>query len=199
MGDEPTAPRTRAPRYSPEREAELFTATLDLLRETGYEAFTVDAVAGRTRTSKATLYRRWRGKQDLVIAALRFHKPVTLHDIDTGSLREDMFEAGRRIAAAAGQDTELHASLAHAVARNDELATAFREEVMEPETAALDGILRRAIERGELDAGRPAIAFCTATLFGALASRPAVDGVLADEKYVLEYLEAVLLPALGVA
>lgn len=46
-------------RLTPERESELYGAVLDLLREVGYDALTMDAVAARTRSSKATLYRQW--------------------------------------------------------------------------------------------------------------------------------------------
>ncbi len=53
-------------RLTPEREAELYAAVLDLLREVGYDALTMDAVAARTRASKATLYRQWQGKPELV-------------------------------------------------------------------------------------------------------------------------------------
>ena len=49
-------------RLTPEREAELYAAVLDLLREVGYDALTMDAVAARTRSSKATLYRQWGSK-----------------------------------------------------------------------------------------------------------------------------------------
>jgi AcrR family transcriptional regulator len=42
-------------RITPEREAELYEAVLDLLREAGYDGLTMDAIATRTRSSKATL------------------------------------------------------------------------------------------------------------------------------------------------
>src|ERR1700743_1536379 len=73
-------------RLSPEREGELYTAVLDLLREVGYDALTMDAVATRTRSSKATLYRQWGSKPELVVRALRHNKPSRLAEIDTGSL-----------------------------------------------------------------------------------------------------------------
>lgn len=53
------AATVRRSRITPEREAELYAAVLDLLREVGYEALTMDAIAARTKSSKATLYRQW--------------------------------------------------------------------------------------------------------------------------------------------
>ena len=81
---------TRRSRITPEREAELYAAVLDLLREVGYDALTMDAVAARTRSSKATLYRQWGGKPELVAKAIRHNKPGSIADIDTGSLRGDL-------------------------------------------------------------------------------------------------------------
>ena len=65
----------RRSRITPEREAELYEAVLDLLREVGYDALTMDAVAARTRSSKATLYRQWGGKAELVARPIRHNKP----------------------------------------------------------------------------------------------------------------------------
>ncbi|MFJ2114698.1 TetR/AcrR family transcriptional regulator, partial [Streptomyces sp. NPDC087850] len=76
-------------RITPERETELYRAVLDLLREVGYDALTMDAIASRTRSSKATLYRQWKGKPQLVATALRRSKPVSVGELDTGSLRGD--------------------------------------------------------------------------------------------------------------
>ena len=70
------AATVRRSRITPEREAELYAAVLDLLREVGYDALTMDAVAARTRSSKATLYRQWGGKAKLVVRALRHQKPA---------------------------------------------------------------------------------------------------------------------------
>ncbi len=52
-----------------EREAELLTVTLRLLQSHGYDRLTVDAVAAEAKASKATVYRRWPSKADLVLAA----------------------------------------------------------------------------------------------------------------------------------
>src|ERR1041384_3754395 len=87
MAEVATARRSR---ITPEREAELYGATLDLLREVGYEALTMDAVAARTKSSKATLYRQWGGKAELVARAMRhFKRGAAVSDVDTGSLRGD--------------------------------------------------------------------------------------------------------------
>src|SRR5690349_18299552 len=80
------------PRVEGEREQEILDSTIDILSEVGYDRLTMDAVATRAKASKATLYRRWNGKAQLVIDALISQKePHALPD--TGSLREDMIGA----------------------------------------------------------------------------------------------------------
>ena len=54
--------------WSP-RETELLAVTLRLLQQHGYEGLTVEAVAATARASKATIYRRWASKAELVLAA----------------------------------------------------------------------------------------------------------------------------------
>jgi AcrR family transcriptional regulator len=54
--------------WSP-REAEILAVTVELLQEHGYDRLTVDAVASAARASKATVYRRWPSKAELVLAA----------------------------------------------------------------------------------------------------------------------------------
>ena len=48
----------------------------------------MDAVASRARVSKASLYRRWPGKSELITAAVEMLRPDPLALPDTGSLRE---------------------------------------------------------------------------------------------------------------
>ncbi len=188
--------RPTGSRLSQGRETELFTVVLELLRQVGYDALTMDAVASRTRASKATLYRRWSGKPQLVVAALNHHKPLSFDDIDTGSLRGDLLEAARRMGRAAAQDSMLLAGLAHVTHYNPELAQALRERLLQPEADALADMLRRAVGRGELGGDEPAAAFLPHLLFSAVVSRPLHDGQHADEHYLTDLVDAVVLPAL---
>lgn len=62
--------------WSP-REVELLDVTLQLLQENGYDRLTVDAVAATARASKATVYRRWPSKAELVLAAFTEGRPIS--------------------------------------------------------------------------------------------------------------------------
>src|SRR5262249_55546407 len=50
-------------------EGAIYDAVVDELAEIGYAAFTIESVAARAHTGKASIYRRWPTKQDLVVAA----------------------------------------------------------------------------------------------------------------------------------
>ncbi len=51
----------------PSRDGVIRAAILRLLADVGYGALTMDAVAAEAGVGKATIYRRWRTKQDLVV------------------------------------------------------------------------------------------------------------------------------------
>jgi AcrR family transcriptional regulator len=189
-------PVSRRSRLTPERELELYRAVAELLRELGYEALTMDAIAARTKSSKATLYRQWQGKLQLVVAALRATKPFTLDRIDTGSLRGDLYEVAERADSIAERDLATVRAVAHAAFQNPELAEALHEALHAPELARLAEIVRRAVDRGEVAAGNPAIEFVPYTLFGAALRRELLDRVQPDSAYLRRYLDAVVLPAL---
>ncbi|MEW2452204.1 TetR/AcrR family transcriptional regulator C-terminal ligand-binding domain-containing protein [Streptomyces parvulus] len=187
---------SRRSKLTPEREQEFFDAVLEQIRACGYDAVTMEGVAASTRCSKSTLYRQWKTKPQFVAAALRSHRRVRFAGIDTGSLAEDLRQAARIAGEWSGKDTLLQA-LGHAVMQDPELQRALREALVEPEIAALREILRRGVERGEVDADHPALEYVPAQMFGVLRMRPVVEGEYADARYLVRFVEAVVLPALG--
>jgi AcrR family transcriptional regulator len=188
---------SRRSKLTPEREQEFFDAVLEQIRECGYDAVTMEGVAVSTRCSKSTLYRQWKTKPQFVAAALRSNRRVRFAGIDTGSLAGDLREVARSAAAWSAKDTKLHQALGHAVTQDKELACALREALVEPELAALEEILRRGVERGEVPAGHPALPFVPAQMFGVLRVRPVLEGEYADPDYLVRFVEAAVLPALG--
>jgi AcrR family transcriptional regulator len=149
----------RRSRLTPEREQEFFDAVLEQVRECGYDAVTMEGVAATTRCSKSTLYRQWRSKPRFVAAALRSSSRSRFAGIDTGSLAEDLRQVARTAGEWSGQDARLLQVLGHAITTDSELKRALRETLVEPEVAALREILWRGVERGEVDAGNPALEF----------------------------------------
>ncbi|MFH0521617.1 TetR/AcrR family transcriptional regulator [Streptomyces sp. M41] len=190
----------RRSRITPEREAELYEAVLDLLREVGYDALTMDAVAARTRSSKATLYRQWGGKPELVAKAIRHNKPGNIADVDTGSLRGDLHAlTALEDDCAMQQNAALMRGLFMAVHGNPDLLQAFRELLVEPEMEEFNRFVRRAVERGEVRPDCPALDYVVHMLVGAFATRTLIDDQPPTQAFLMSYIDAVVLPALGVS
>ncbi|MEV8309703.1 TetR/AcrR family transcriptional regulator [Streptomyces flavidovirens] len=187
-------------RLTAEREGELYEAVLDLLREGGYDGLTMDAIASRTRSSKATLYRQWGSKPELVVRALRHNKPVSVGDIDTGTLRGDFRALVERTDdCQLERDSALMRGLAQAVHENPDLHQALRELLIAPELTGLDGMLRRAVDRAEIPAETAALRYVPHMLVGAFVAQELIEGRSPDRAFLSDYIDAVVLPALGAA
>jgi AcrR family transcriptional regulator len=134
----------------PDRLEELYEAVRGLLLEVGYERLTLDAVAARAHTSKATLYRQWNGKLGLVIAALR-HGQSTLADHSAAGSIDEVFESmAAQAAKPPARDLRLAFALMHAASMDAEFGATLRAEVLEPPTMALISIFEQAADRGEI-------------------------------------------------
>ncbi|MEU4264522.1 TetR/AcrR family transcriptional regulator [Streptomyces argenteolus] len=192
-----SARASRRSKITPERAQELYTAVLDLLRESGYESLTMEGVASRTRCGKSTLYRQWGSKPELVVAALHGTRRTLLSHIDTGSLSGDLHSAAQAIDEASSGDTTLMHALSHAALQSPELLCALRETLIAPSIAAIDAMVERAVERGEIAADNPATAYVSAQLLGIMRARPLLEGRYADDAFLSGFIESSVLPALG--
>jgi AcrR family transcriptional regulator len=188
----------RRSRLTPEREAELYDAALQLLAETGYEALTMDAVAARAHASKATIYRLWQGKSRLVAAAIRHMKSKDPHEIDTGSIAGDLHMFAGEIGKVAAENAQLVTAIARAVQLEPELRIVLTECFLEPDTDAVGMMLQRAVERGEIDAANPALTRIAPLVFSVILGRPVIEGAPVDEASLLDLVDSILLPALAV-
>src|SRR4028119_1583104 len=74
----------------PSRDGVIRAAIMRLLADVGYGALTMDAVAAEAGVGKATIYRRWRTKQDLVVDTVSDLNRAWTVDVDTGSLEGDL-------------------------------------------------------------------------------------------------------------
>lgn len=191
------APTGRRSKITPERAQEFYTAVVDMLRESGYESLTMEGVAARTRCGKSTLYRQWGSKPELVVAALHGTRRILLPAIDTGTLAGDLRAAARAIGEGSGRDIPLMHALSHAALQSPELLRALREALIVPQIAAIDAMVRRGVERGEICAGLPAAEFVSTQLLGVMRARPLLEGTHADEAYLTHFVENAIFPALG--
>lgn len=182
------------PRVEGDREDAIIDGILQVLIEVGYDKLTFDLVATRVRASKATLYRRWPTKAELVMGALNQIKMCPTQEpesLDTGSLEGDL----EQLACSDPEWTQLLPGIVRAIIpalhRDPELTAAFDEQFMRPRLGLMGGVLQRAQARGEIGAdadldalGRilPALAVYHTMLTGSgpdiEASRAAIVDVL---------------------
>ncbi len=126
--------------------------TLQLLQEHGYDRLTVDAVAATARASKATVYRRWPSKAELVLAAFIEGIRQVAVPPETGTLRGDLLHVGELVC----QQAEQHASTIRAVlvevSRNPALNDVMQHQFLDQRKALIGHVLQQAVDRGEIDA-----------------------------------------------
>jgi AcrR family transcriptional regulator len=183
------------------RDPEILDAALEVLAETGYDGMTIDMVAARAKAGKATLYRRWASKSELVLDAVACMKSTDV-DLasppDTGTLRGDLLalvktptirESERKLKVMAG--------IVSMIARDPELAAAAQEALVEPRAAANRIIFQRAIDRGEIPAGVDIDRLC---LIGpAMAAyRTLMMRKPVDREFMIGNIDCIILPAAGV-
>src|SRR4051794_1149166 len=138
------------------RDPEILEATLQILAETGYDGMTIDMVATRAKAGKATLYRRWASKSELVIDAVACMKSADI-DFDalpdTGTLRGDLLAMVKpHTIEESARKLQVMAGLVSMLSRHPELADAVRDAVMGPRVRINRLFLQRAIDRGEIPA-----------------------------------------------
>jgi AcrR family transcriptional regulator len=132
------------------REAELLAVTLRLLQEHGYDQLTIDAVASAAHASKATVYRHWPSKAELVLAAFIEGVRQVAVTPNTGTLRGDLLQLGETC----GQHGLEHARTIRAVmvevSRHPALNDALQEQFLKQRKAMIQHVLQQAVDRGEI-------------------------------------------------
>jgi AcrR family transcriptional regulator len=145
-------PRRGRPRSEKARKAILLAAA-ELLLEHGLNAISMDAVAERAGTSKATIYRWWPSKELLALDALFGEwEPRPSHRHDTGSLSGDLLALMRPwMRRLTGKPYgRVVAALVTKAQGDPEFAEQYRARFVEPRRDPARMILARAIERGEI-------------------------------------------------
>ncbi|MFE5837442.1 TetR/AcrR family transcriptional regulator [Arthrobacter sp. NPDC056493] len=180
------------------RDAAILDATLSLLAELGYEATTVDAVAARAGTVRATVYRRWPTKIALAIAAVAHLGSVDAGSAvlpDTGNLRDDLLATIVPMSAEEQQlRIDVMSTLAGAGRTEPELAALTAGAGLEPWVEVSRSLLRRAVARGEYPSGdieTLATVIPTMCLY-----RIAVQHEPITKAFAIRLIDDIVLPAL---
>jgi AcrR family transcriptional regulator len=147
---------TRAPGRPRSAQADeaILQATLELLAHNGYSALTMEQVRERSGVGKATIYRRYSSKEELVAAAIvHLNADIPMPE-DSGSVLGDFAATAQMVlegAARTGALT-LMPRLLSEVTNDPEMHALFSEHLVEPRRRVVRGIVERAKERGEIRA-----------------------------------------------
>ena len=176
------SPRSRGRPRSQASEDAILDATAELLAACGYRAVTVDAIAARAGASKATIYRRWPTKENLVIAAIA-RSPVLVPPA-RGDLTEQLATTIAQFARYM-QETPLGGVLPALVAErthNPALADALAS-LTKLRRQPLADVLMAGMARGELPAGIDC-EFAQDLLIGPVLQRIMVMGQRVDRRFI---------------
>jgi AcrR family transcriptional regulator len=172
-------------------DAAILGATLRLLATQGYQALTIEAVAAAAGVGRPTIYRRYASKAELVAAALESLSPedeTPLPDDTRGALLTLLGLTASALGARGGMT--LVGSLMAQESRDPELVSLFRTRLFAPRHEIVREVLRRGIERGEVDPGA-ALDVAIDLLFGSLLAR-GVAGEPPDEAFLAAVVDTVL-------
>jgi AcrR family transcriptional regulator len=147
------AQRGRGRPRDPETDHRILRCALDQLAEFGYAGMSIDAVARVAGVSKATIYRRYADKVDLVTAAIAAYSIQDVENL-SGNTREKITAVmqGARERMIDGRSVVIMHQILAESERNPELVALHRKRTIEPKIAAMVGLLQEGVERGEVRA-----------------------------------------------
>ncbi|WP_143167709.1 TetR/AcrR family transcriptional regulator [Chroogloeocystis siderophila] len=170
----------------------ILQATLDLLAEFGYQGLSIEAIAARAGVGKATIYRRYNSKEELIAEAIECNRPQ-LTIPDTGSLWTDLEEVHKQAAeldlSPLGRQTiAMIISLASTI---PQFAEIYWKKYVIPRRKAASIIFKRAKARGEMSPDVDPDLICdlmTGLLFKSILFQPETEEIKSYMRRALDFL-----------
>jgi AcrR family transcriptional regulator len=191
--------RTRPRRRGHALDLAILKATIAEIEISGYAGLSMERVAERARASKASLYRRWPSKVELVMDAIYGLLPDPAKAADTGSLRGDLLallrSAAEMLAGPGG--TAIRGLISDAL-RDPQLADRLRSYTRGRSVAAMNEIVRRATDRRELGPGTITTRQLEAGLW-VMRFHFLINGSPISDEVIVEIVDEVVLPLLHAA
>lgn len=196
-----TAERNRGGRpLDTTRDDAILQAAIELVAEIGYDRLTIDAVAARARAGKATVYRRWPSKAELVAEACSCVVLERLDTPDTGSIRTDMIAIAESIWVHSGPvpRAAVMAGLMSALLANPDLRDAVQHTTRAP-VSVVAPVIQAAVERGEIpEIPEPDyLELVGMVLPGMCMFQFAKTGIAPDSHFIETVVDRIFLPSLG--
>ena len=176
------------------RRDEILNAALDVLLAVGYDCLTMDSVAAKAQTSKATLYRHWGSKGQLVIEAVTQSR-TSVSVPDTGSLAGDLTALFTHAAGLLDpRSIAILGAVATALANDQRFSAELRSAFIAPRVDATRRIWTRAAVRGDLRDGLD-LDVIEQVLGGIVMSQVLLMGNDVSVSFVARAIDQVIVPA----
>jgi len=174
-------------------ERAIIDATLDLFAESGAEGLCIEKVAARAGVGKATIYRRWPGKEDLLLDALA-GLTAPLPEPRGESVKDDLtaLVEAIRLESVDPRRVRQVALLLGEGARYPRLLERYVETVLEPRRDVFRAVLRRGMATGELRDGTN-VEVAVDILTGAVLARSRLNRDRVDRGYARRVVDELLV------
>lgn len=178
------------------RDEAIHEAALSILSEVGYDRTTIEAIAQRAHVGKATIYRRFKNKEEILMSAISAHTACALPRIDTGNLRDDLIALiHEHVKVLKGPDGELKMSLLAIAHRDPKLGKILGEHnPIEAERQSAE-VFERAIARGEISK-KADIAFLSEVVPSIITNRIFITHQPVNQKFIEQLVDQLLIPSL---
>jgi AcrR family transcriptional regulator len=173
-------------------ERAIIDAALELFAESGPEGLCIEKVAAKAGVGKATIYRRWPGKEDLLLDAIAAMK-TPLPEPRGESVREDL---AALVDAIGRESVDPRRSRQYALLLGEgtaypRLLERYMETVIEPRRETVRAVLRRGVATGELRE-ETNVEVAVDILTGAVLARPRSAIQRADRSYARRVVDELL-------
>lgn len=182
----------------PSRDEKILEAAIDILAESSFDGMTMDSVASRAKAGKATMYRRWSSKSELVRDALAWMNRSHLnleHLPDSGSLREDLLQLVKPQSIAEEEKKFRVLAGLGSFLQQPEFAGVGMARIFDTWADANRRLMQRAAERGEIAAGADIEMACQ-VITSTAAFRGLIQRQAFDKSFFAALIDGILLPAL---
>lgn len=180
-------------------DSTIIDAATTILAEVGFDRMTMDMVAAKANAGKASLYRRWTSKAELVRDALINMSKASIdieHLPDTGTLKTDLMAIIKPYNAEHAQKKmRVLDGLGSFFTEHKKLAEEAMAGIFDPQTKAHVQLMKRAQQRGEISVNADIETACT-IIVAMISYRTRIEGKRFDMEYYGELLDGVLLPGL---
>lgn len=181
----------------------ILVATIEVLADIGYIGLTMDAVAHQAGTGKATLYRRWDSKSQLVLDAIRHlqtHFPVIASQLPSeGTLRDNLLalfsaESEQQMT----RKLRIMTGIATVMAYDPEFADVGHDVLIRPWAEAVKALLRHSHERGDINLRSLDLDRLASLLPSLSVHRALLERKPADHEFLAGIIDGLILPAVAI-